>query len=211
MTSATANGGQPALPVAGSAGRLAVVPSDGSIVAKVRQRVAADGVGALQLDDLHLDDLETIDWSAPLHLAHVAEALERALRGEVEYLAVRAPAGQALAMAGIDFATRPGVGTLWQLLTHPELRGLGLGSRLVAEAEVRIERRGCRYAVLGVEDNNPRARRLYESLGYMPFGREATSWLQDGPNGRPEVYETEITLLRKAVSARRWGGRSAGR
>lgn len=178
-------------------------------MAEVRQRVEADGAGALQLDDLRSDDLETIDWSAPLHLAHVAEALKRVPSGEVEYLAVRAPVGQPVAMGGIDFAARRDAGTLWQLLTHPELRGLGLGSRLVIEAEARIARRGCRYAGLGVEDNNPRARTLYERLGYVPFGRETASWLQEGPTGRPELYETEVTLLRKAVDVRRRGGQSA--
>ncbi len=175
--------------------------SDHSTVAEVRERIAADGPGALRLDELRLDDLEAIDWSAPLHLAHVVEALERVPSRDVEYLAVRAPARQPVAIGGIDFTVRSGAGTVWQLVTHPELRGLGIGTCLVAEAEVRIGRRGCQHAVLGVEDSNPRAWVLHERLGYAAFGREAASWPQEGPTGTPEIYETEITLLRKSVSA----------
>jgi ribosomal protein S18 acetylase RimI-like enzyme len=69
----------------------------------------------------------------------------------------------------------------------------------LGEAETRIRRRGRRYAVLGVEDSNPRARALYERLGYVPFRRERASWRQDGPVAGPELYETEITLLRKVL------------
>lgn len=176
-----------------------VVPADRRTVTELRLLLDAVGPEGLRLDDLRLDDLEAIDWAEPLHLAYVAEALKRVAGGEVDYLAVRAPAGLPVAMGGIDFAVRPGAGTLWQLLTHPELRGLGLGSRLVAAAETRMRRRGCRYAVLGVEDDNHRARALYERLGYVPFGREVDSWLQTGSTGAPELYETEVTLLRKML------------
>lgn len=182
------------------------VQRDQRIVSEVGERIEADGAAALRIDDLRLDDLDRVDWAAPLHLAHVAAALRRVPSGEVEYLAVRASDGQPVSMGGIDFAPRSGAGTLWQLLTRPDLRGLGLGTRLIAEAEARTERRRCRWAVLGVEDNNPRARGLYERLGYVPFGSETESWLQEGPAGAPVLYETTVTLLRKRLSALPLGG-----
>lgn len=179
------------------------VASDQQFVVKARRRIEAAGATVLQLDDLRLDDLGTIDWVPPVHLGYVADALERVALGEVEYLAIRAPNGEPVAIGGVDFVVRRGAGILWQVVTHPGLRGLGLGTRLVTEAEARIERRSCRYAVLGVEDGNPRAQVLYERLGYVPIGREHDSWLQDGPGGQPELYETEITILGKDLNAQR--------
>lgn len=114
--------------------------------------------------------------------------------------------GDPVGMGGIDFAVRAGAGTLWQLLIHPDLRGVGLGTRLIAEAEARIHRRVRRYAVLGVEDGDPRARALYERLGYVPFGREVESWSQEGPTGAPELYKTTVTQLRKRLDPARVGG-----
>jgi len=50
-------------------------------------------VHSLQVDDLTEDDLPSLGWSGtPLHLVSVGRALERVRSGEVEYLAVRAPA-----------------------------------------------------------------------------------------------------------------------
>ena len=53
--------------------------------------------------------------------------------------------------------------------------------------------------MMGVEDNNPRARTLYERLGYKECGREKASWEEHDVQGRPFMYETEVTLLRKEL------------
>ncbi|HEY3550239.1 MAG TPA: 1,2-phenylacetyl-CoA epoxidase subunit PaaD [Gaiellaceae bacterium] len=50
-----------------------------------------------------------------------------------------------------------------------EARSRGIGTQLVLRAEELALERGCRAIVLGVEDFNPRARRLYERLGYAAF------------------------------------------
>ena len=66
------------------------------------------------------------------------------------------------------------------------LRGLGVGTLLVNVAEQRIQKRGLRWATLGVEDNNPRARALYERLGYRHIGQEPASLEQEDEEGNPE-------------------------
>ena len=89
----------------------------------------------------------------------------------MEYLVVRSPSGYSVAKAGIDYAANPSVGAITQLATIDELQGLGPGTHLIAVAESRIRRRGVRVAELGVEEDNPRARALYERLGYEEAGR----------------------------------------
>jgi GNAT superfamily N-acetyltransferase len=59
----------------------------------------------------------------------------------------------------------------------PELRGRGIGTALMAEAEEFVCSRGFEAIVLGVEDSNPRARRLYERLGYEAFAHDDFKYL----------------------------------
>jgi ribosomal protein S18 acetylase RimI-like enzyme len=151
------------------------------------------------VDDLVRDDLPFLGWSGgPAHLATVGRALARVESGEVEYLVVRAPSGYPIAKGAIDYAVRPGTGTLSQLATADELRGLGIGSRLIAVAERRMRERGVHTAELGVEDDNPRARALYERLGYREeVRREAASWYVEDADGNLVLYETELAVLHK--------------
>jgi GNAT superfamily N-acetyltransferase len=150
------------------------------------------------VNDLVLDDLALLGWSgSAAHLASVARALERVESGEVEYLAVRAPSGDPIAKGGIDYAVKAGIGTLSQLATAEELRSRGIGAYLICVAEGRMRGRGVRAAELGVEDDNPRARALYERLGYREVGRESASWNVEDADGNLVVYETELAVLRK--------------
>ena len=168
------------------------------VVREAHEAIGHGGASALVVDDLTELDLDRISWSGnPMHIVHVGRALDRVASGEVEYLAVRAPSGAPIAKGGIDYSERAGGGTLFQLATHPELQGLGIGSRLVEVAEERIRRRGLRCAYLGVEDYNVSARRLYERLGYAEVGREAASWEQEDEHGNVSLYETEIAILRR--------------
>lgn len=128
----------------------------------------------------------------------VARALERRAAGELDYIAVRAPAGEPIAKGGVDHADPQGPGKLWQL-AHPALQSLGVGSALIAGLEDRIRRRGLRSAWLGVEVTNPRARSLYERLGYEPFAEEIDGWEAQREDGSIYWYETEIILMRRQL------------
>lgn len=100
----------------------------------------------------------------------VARELERAAAREVDYLAVCTPVGLPVAIGGVDYQVAAGAGTLWQLGVLPALQSCGLGTVLIRAAEDRIRSRGLRRAELGVEESNPRARALYERLGYVACG-----------------------------------------
>ena len=60
-----------------------------------------------------------------------------------------------------------------------------------------VRDRGMPRAVMGVEENNPRARALYERLGYVEYGGEAAEWDQEDEHGAITRYRTEIALLGK--------------
>ncbi|MEO7804332.1 MAG: GNAT family N-acetyltransferase [Actinomycetota bacterium] len=168
-----------------------------SIIESTRRAIELGGVDSLLINDLTHEDLPDIKWAGgPLHPEAVSQALDRAVDGEVEYLAVRSPNGKPIAIGGIDYAAHEDAGTLWQLSTHSELTSRGIGTRLIREGEKRILRRGLHQAMMGVEDNNPRARALYERLGYKPVGSEKCSWNYQDEDGQVKLYETEETLLR---------------
>lgn len=155
---------------------------------------------ALTVCDLTAVDLPSCAWSGgPTHLAAITEALDRAGRGEVEYLALCPPSGLPVALGGIDYTKIQGAGVLWMLAVHVALQSCGIGTVLIEAAEQRIRARGLHRAELGVEENNPRARALYERLGYVVYGSAPESWDEDAPDGSVVRYETVCTLMRKEL------------
>ncbi|MFJ9573658.1 GNAT family N-acetyltransferase [Streptomyces bacillaris] len=161
----------------------------------------ADVMVKLSVRDLVRADLASCGWAgSERHLANVALQLDRARSGEVDYLAVCAAADIPVAKGGIDYQVKEGVGTLWQLAVHPALQSCGIGTFLVEAAELRIRERGLRQAELGVEEDNPRARALYERLGYVPYGRQPDAWEEQAPDGSLRRRETMCTLMRKELA-----------
>ncbi len=79
------------------------------------------------------------------------------------------------------------------------LQGLGIATMLIGAGEQRVRARGLAFAALGVEDNNPRARRLYERLGYKAAHRQHASWEYEDDAGALRLYETTLTILRKGL------------
>ncbi|MBD0673724.1 GNAT family N-acetyltransferase [Streptomyces sp. CBMA156] len=151
--------------------------------------------------DLTPADLPSCTWSgSATHLRHVAGELVRAETGEVDYLAVCTAAGLPVAIGGVDYRAAPGAGTLWQLAVLPALQSRGLGTLLVRAAEDRILARGLRRAELAVEDDNPRARALYERLGYTAFDRKPDAWDEEAPDGSIRRYETMCTIMGKDLA-----------
>ncbi|MFJ3908227.1 GNAT family N-acetyltransferase [Streptomyces vinaceus] len=155
----------------------------------------------LSVRDLTHEDLPSCGWAGDaLHVRQLADQIRRAEAGEIDYLAVCTPVGLPVAVGGIDYTVRPGAGTLWQLGVHPALRSCGIGTLLIRSAEQWIAARGLTRAELGVEEDNPRARALYERLGYQAFGREPDSWDVVAEDGSVRRYETMCALMCKDLA-----------
>jgi ribosomal protein S18 acetylase RimI-like enzyme len=155
----------------------------------------------LTIRDLTPEDLPSCTWSGSAsHLESVAKQLERARRGEVDYLVACPPSGLPVAIGGIDYIENLGAGMLMQLSVHGALQSCGIGTILIRAAEQRILARSLHRAELGVEECNPRARALYNRLGYVAYGRAPESWDEQAPDGTTVRYETVCTLMRKELS-----------
>jgi hypothetical protein len=68
----------------------------------------------LTIRDLTRDDLSACAWTGSSK-HNFAAALERASRGEIDYLAACPPSGLPVAFGGIDYTLSAGAGTLYQL------------------------------------------------------------------------------------------------
>lgn len=158
----------------------------------------------LTIRDLTAEDLPLCPWlaSAP-YLASVAEGLDGVRRGEADYLAACGPAGLPVALGGVGYSQIPGAGRLKHLEVHAALHSCGIGTLLIQAAEQRIRARGLHRAELKVEESNPRARALYERLGYAAYASEPASWDTQSPDGSPGRYQTVCTLMRKELPGTR--------
>jgi GNAT superfamily N-acetyltransferase len=80
----------------------------------------------------------------------------------------------------------------------PALQSRGIGTALIEAAERRVAARGHFRVGLGVGIGNPRARALYERLGYRAWahGRYDVSW--DVPGDPPKrEHETCVYMLKR--------------
>jgi ribosomal protein S18 acetylase RimI-like enzyme len=64
------------------------------------------------------------------------------------------------------------------LIVHPECQGLGIGSRLIAEAEILARTRGHAQIQIDVAAENLRARELYQRRGYRQASAKSTGPLR---------------------------------
>jgi ribosomal protein S18 acetylase RimI-like enzyme len=149
----------------------------------------------LTIRDLAAPDLASCAW-AGLGSGLITE-LERAGRGDADYLVVCPPSGLPVALGGVDYAVNRRAGTLYQLTVHGALQSCGIGTILIGAAEARIRGRGLRRSELAVEEKNIRARALYERLGYAAYASRPEAWLDEAPDGSRFRYETVCTLMRK--------------
>ncbi|GAA5039610.1 GNAT family N-acetyltransferase [Actinopolymorpha pittospori] len=155
--------------------------------------------------ELHLTvrDMEETDlpdlacFYSELNLKQMTDELQRGPRDVVDHLVVCVPSGMPVAKGAVNYEEKPEAGVIWTLSVRAELRSLGIGTVLICASEERIRARGLPRAEIGVEENNPRARALYERLGYVAYGSEPASWDYQADDGTIRLYETTCTLLRK--------------
>ncbi|WP_025730085.1 GNAT family N-acetyltransferase [Atopobacter phocae] len=67
-----------------------------------------------------------------------------------------------------DLETQPGEYYVDALVVHPDFRGAGLGQQLLMQAKTAAVQSGYRRLDLNCDVNNPKARALYERLGFQP-------------------------------------------
>jgi GNAT superfamily N-acetyltransferase len=114
--------------------------------------------------------LDTMGNGGPLPPEVLGRLLDglRSHPGTVVFLAYvdGRPAGIATCFRGFStFAARPLI-NVHDLAVLPEHRGQGVGRRLLGAVEAEARRLGCCKVTLEVQENNTRARRVYEGAGF---------------------------------------------
>lgn len=147
-------------------------------------------------------DLRPLEWLGMFltHRIFIEDAFARQRRGEVLMLLAVAgdfPIGQ----LWVDLSRKAdaGVGVLWAFRVLPGLRGTGIGSRLLRCAEAQLRGRGLLISEVGVERDNPDARRLYERMGYAVSGVEHEVAEYVTHDGRTERVDVDQWILQKPL------------
>ena len=165
----------------------------------LRRFVRDLGADHLVIDDLQVDDLEGLGWSgSPVHLEHVANDLQHVEGGGIDYLAARLPDGTPVAKGGVDYVYEPGQGSIYQLVTRAELRGLGIGTRLIREAEERI-RDGRSPSPASASRSTTHVRASLRTARVRGDRRASRRGEDMRPDGSVFTYETVLTEMKKRL------------
>jgi GNAT superfamily N-acetyltransferase len=153
---------------------------------------------SLTVRGIREDDLEGLAWlGSPLHVASMAEQMRKDPAGGKDFLAVFLPTGCSVGKAEVSYGTQPDTGEIGSMVVREAWQSLGIGTFLIEAAEQRIRDHGMHRAALDVEEGNPRARALYERLGYVAYDRRPDAWDQQAPDGTVYRYKTTCALMRK--------------
>ena len=181
-------------------------------IRETRAFLAGRSPADLVCDDFTDGDIDL--WATtPWERHGLRKVLDLVARGDADYLAVRSPNGVPVSKCGVNYVEKPMVGVIMQFDTRDGLRSLGLGRRLLTEAEHRIVSRGVVTAELGSpEDSFPHyigaalfRRSAFERLGRfdpgMRFG-EDSDWFV-----RARQHEVKVAHVdRTTLLVRRHGG-----
>jgi len=133
------------------------------------------------------DDLAALEWFGEFSSQRelIADAFARQQRGELLML-LATIGGFPVGQIWIDLVRRQHeqVGILYALRVFFFLRGSGIGRVLVRAAEMELRKRGFTTAEIGAEKDNPRARALYERLGYTVNSERSDPLAYRTPDGR---------------------------
>jgi ribosomal protein S18 acetylase RimI-like enzyme len=147
-------------------------------------------------------DLQALEWFgmfSPMR-AVISSAFDRFALGEITMFVAEAnhfPVGQ----VWVDLVKlkTESIGVLWALRVMPPFQNMGIGSHLIVAAERLLENQGYAIAELGVEKNNPHARRLYERMGYQVVKENIEAWEFTTPEGESVHSVADEWIMRKRL------------
>jgi ribosomal protein S18 acetylase RimI-like enzyme len=108
-------------------------------------------------------------------------------------------AARSEAKAVLDFNLRRDAAWLWLVSVDPAYRGRGVGPALMRSAELDALARDHRVIELAVNNVNPRARALYERLGYRAVGPYSDHVRDVNDEGNTVSRDEPGTLLRHTL------------
>ncbi|MBE2266990.1 MAG: GNAT family N-acetyltransferase [Anaerolinea sp.] len=91
---------------------------------------------------------------------------------------------------------------LYSLRVMEMFRGKGIGTRLIEEAESIVRELGFGWTTIAAAKENPRARRLYEKMGYRVFMEDDGEWSYIDHEGRMRNVHEPCWVLEKRLGIR---------
>jgi GNAT superfamily N-acetyltransferase len=157
----------------------------------------------MEIRPLEEDDLEYLEWHGGIDLrAFYRWQWNMHCEGEREVLVALFngyPIGQ-VALHWDGKPLHPGVPDIQSLRVMPLFQGLGIGSKLIEACEMEACRRTCGKIGLAVALDNPKARKLYEKLGYVADGPTYTDrWDYVNAAGVQVLVEEKVIDLIKQM------------
>jgi GNAT superfamily N-acetyltransferase len=142
---------------------------------EVRLATADDAAGiaraqerAWQTAYRHVFPIEELDRGGFIRAELWRDRLERPPKGWTTFVADDGEAVIGFVSVGPS-RDEQGVGELYAIYVDPDVWGIGAGRALIERGELEL-RSAYAVATLWVLDDNPRARRFYESAGWAPDG-----------------------------------------
>ena len=150
------------------------------------------------------DDLPKLEWYG--QFTHFREVFRRTFReqrlGHRLMLIADCnhfPIGQIFMQVGPEAKNRT---YLYSFRVMDMFRGQGVGTRLIEEAETIALTYGYHAATIAAAKNNPRARQLYERLGYKVVAQDAGRWSYVDHEGRTRYVHEPCWVLEKRLTLR---------
>lgn len=147
-------------------------------------------------------DLRKLEWFGSLtpFRGIIQTAFERQEAGEVVMLVAEVdtfPIGQ----LWVDLTKRQkdSIGVLWAFRVLTPFQGNRIGSRLLTAAEKVLQEKGYAVSEIGVEKDNPGAKRLYERMGYRIADEVVEEWDYMTPEGEHVVVTSDEWTMHKML------------
>lgn len=91
---------------------------------------------------------------------------------------------------------------LYSLRVMEMFRGMGIGSRLIREAETIVTAMGYSWMTIAASKSNPKARQLYERIGYRVFADDPGEWSYTDHKNTVQFVHDPCWLLEKNLRMR---------
>ena len=162
---------------------------------------------SVRLRKVQREDLPKLEWAG--QYTHFRNLYRRAFREQQQGRRILLladcngyPIGQIfIQLKGHNTSMADGANRayLYAFRVMDPFRGQGIGTWMIREAEGVLVRKGIATATIAAGKDNPRARQLYERLGYRLFGEDPGRWSYLDHHGEIRRVEEPCWLLEKSL------------